>query len=463
MAQPRHLDAIIIGSGEGGKYLAWHLARSGQKAAVVERRWIGGSCPNINCLPSKNEIWSARAAQTIRDAAQYGVSTGAVTVDMERVRARKREMVDGLIAVHLDLFKSSGAELIMGEARLVGDRRLDVALNDGGAVTLTADKLFLNLGTHAAIPDVPGLAEAKPLTHIEALELSEVPGHLLVIGGGYVGLELAQAFRRFGAEVTILEHGDQLAGREDREVADAILEMFRDEGIAAHFGVRLTGVTGRSGGAVSVRGETPSGPVALDATHILVATGRIPNTRGIGLEQAGVALTERGFIAVNERLETSAPNVWAIGEAAGSPQFTHVSFDDFRIIRDNLAGGDRSTRDRLIPYAMFTEPPLARVGLSEDEARRTGVAVRAATLPMKAVLRARTMSETKGFMKVVVAADSDLILGFTMLGPEASEVVAVVQTAMLAGMPYTLLRDAIIAHPTMAEGLNGLLAGIPAR
>jgi pyruvate/2-oxoglutarate dehydrogenase complex dihydrolipoamide dehydrogenase (E3) component len=462
MARPRHLDAIIIGSGEGGKYLAWHLARSGQKAAVVERRWIGGSCPNINCLPSKNEIWSARAAQTVRDAAQYGVSTGTVTVDMERVRARKREMVDGLIALHLDLFKSSGAELIMGEARLTGDRRLDVTLNDGGAVTLTADKLFLNLGTHAAIPEVPGLAEAEPLTHIEALELGEVPGHLLVIGGGYVGLELAQALRRFGAEVTILEHGDQLAGREDRAVADAILEMLREEGIAAHFGVRLTGVTGRSGDRVLVRGDTPSGPVAFDATHILVATGRIPNTRGIGLEQAGVTLTERGFIAVNERLETSAPNVWAIGEVAGSPQFTHVSFDDYRIIRDNLAGGNRSTRDRLVPYAMFTEPPLARVGLSEDEARRAGVAVRTASLPMKAVLRARTMSETRGFMTVVVAADSDHILGFTMLGAEAGEVVAVVQTAMLAGMPYPRLRDAIIAHPTMAEGLNGLLARIPA-
>ncbi len=462
MPETRHLDALVIGSGEGGKYLAWHLARSGRRTAVVERRWIGGSCPNINCLPSKNEIWSSRVARLIRDAGHYGVSTGPVAIDMERVRARKREMVDGLIAMHLELFESSGAELIMGHARLVGDRRVEVSLNEGGTTMLTADRLFLNLGTHAAIPNVPGLADAAPLTHIEALELGRVPDHLLVVGGGYVGLELAQAFRRFGSEVTILEHGDRLAGREDEEVAEALLDMLRDEGVTVRFGVRLREVLGRSGEGVTVRAETPAGIVTLRASDILVAAGRIPNTEGIGLETAGVELTERGFIAVNERLETSVPNVWAIGEAAGSAQFTHVSFDDYRIIRDNLAGGHRSTRDRSIPYVMFTEPPLARVGLSEGEAARAGIGVRTATLPIRMVLRSRTMSETRGFMKAVVATDSDRILGFTMLGAEAGEVMAVVQTAMLADMPYTGLRDAIIAHPTMAEGLNGLLAGMPA-
>jgi pyruvate/2-oxoglutarate dehydrogenase complex dihydrolipoamide dehydrogenase (E3) component len=459
----RHFDALVIGSGEGGKYLAWHLARSGQSTAVVERRWVGGSCPNINCLPSKNEIWSAHVAALMRDAGHYGVSAGPVTIDMERVRARKREMVEGLVAMHLGLFESSGAELIMGSAHLTPDRRVEVSLNEGGSVTLTADKLFLDLGTHAAIPPVPGLAEAAPLTHIEALELGRVPEHLLVVGGGYVGLELAQAFRRFGAAVTILEHGDRLAGREDAEVSDAILGMLNDEGVAVHCGVRLLEVSGRSGEGVVVRAETPAGVVTLEASDILVAAGRVPNTEGVGLAEAGVAVTERGFIAVNERLETSAPNVWAIGEAAGSPQFTHVSFDDYRVIRDNLAGGDRSTRDRLVPYVMFTEPPLARVGLSEGEAARAGIAVRTATLPITSVLRSRTMSETRGFLKAVVAADGDQILGFTMLGAEAGEVMAVVQTAMLAGMPYTGLRDAILAHPTMAEGLNGLLARIPAR
>jgi len=463
MAGTTHFDALVIGSGEGGKYLAWHLARSGQRTAVVERRWVGGSCPNINCLPSKNEIWSSHVASLIRAAGDYGISTGPVTVNMERVRARKREMVDGLIAMHLAQFKSSGAELIMGQARLIGDRKVEVSLNSGGTVMVTADKLFLNLGTHAAIPEVPGLKNAVPLTHVEALELDRVPGHLIVVGGGYVGLELAQAFRRFGAEVTILEHGDQLAGREDEDVAGALLDMMRNEGVTVHFGVRLREVTGRSGESVTVLADTPSGILTVNASDILVAAGRVPNTEGVGFEEAGVELTERGFIAVNNRLETSAPNVWAIGEVAGSAQFTHVSFDDYRIIRDNLAGGDRSTRQRLIPYVMFTEPPLARVGLSEGEAARAGMTVRTATLPIEMVLRSRTMSQTRGFMKAVVAADSDRILGFTMLGAEAGEVMAVVQTAMLADMPYTGLRDAIIAHPTMAEGLNGLLARVPVR
>ena len=462
MTGTRHFDALVIGSGEGGKYLAWYLARSGQSAAVVERRWIGGSCPNINCLPSKNEIWSAHVATLVRNAEQYGLSVGTVRVDMERVRARKRAMVDGLIAMHLDQFRSSGAELIMGQASLTHDCAVEVALNEGGAVTLTAEKLFLNLGTHAAIPDVPGLADARPLTHIEALELDRLPEHLVVIGGGYVGLELAQALRRFGSAVTILEHGSQLAGREDPEVAAALLDMLRDESITVHFGVKLRDVSGRSGDGVVIRGDTPTGGLTLAASDILVATGRIPNTAGIGIETAGIGLTQRGFIAVNHRLETSVRNVWALGEVAGSPQFTHVSFDDFRIIRDNLAGGDRSTSGRLIPYAMFTEPPLARVGISEGEAARAGIAVRTATLPIQAVLRSRTMSETRGFMKAVVAADSDRILGFTMLGAEASEVVAVVQTAMLAGMSYTVLRDAIIAHPSMAEGLGALFSHIAA-
>ena len=463
MPDPRHLDALVIGSGEGGKYLAWHLARSGQRTAVVERRWIGGSCPNINCLPSKNEIWSAHVATLIRDAAHYGIATGPVTIDMPRVRARKREMVEGLVAMHLELFQASGAELIMGHANLTGDRQVEVTLNDGGAVTLTADKLFLNLGTHATIPPVPGLAEASPLTHIEALELDRVPAHLLVLGGGYVGLELAQAFRRFGSEVTILEHGPQLAAREDPDIAQALRDMLEDEGIHIHFGVQLQQVTGRSGQTITAHADTPSGPLTLTATDILVAAGRTPNTAGIGLDEAGVALTDRGFIAVNERLETTAPNVWAIGEAAGTPQFTHASFDDYRIIRDNLAGGDRTTTGRLIPYAMFTDPPLARVGLSEAEAARADIPTRTATLPIKSVLRSRTISATRGVMKVVVSAKDDTILGFTMLGPDAGEVMSTVQVAMLANMPYTALRDAIIAHPTMAEGLNSLLARIPNR
>jgi pyruvate/2-oxoglutarate dehydrogenase complex dihydrolipoamide dehydrogenase (E3) component len=463
MSQPERYEMLILGSGAGGKLLAWHMAKSGYRTAVVERKLIGGSCPNTNCLPSKNEIWSAKVADLVHHAERFGMVTGPVATDMKRVLARKREMVDGLIATHLDLYKTSGAELIMGAGRFIAPKTIEVSLNDGGMRVLTGNRVVLNLGTHATIPDIPGLAAVEPLTNVEALELDRLPDHLIVIGGGYVGLELAQAYRRFGSRVTIIETGPQLASREDPDVAAALLEMLRDERIAVHLGVKILGVRGRSGQTVSLQLQSPEGDQTVDGSDILVATGRTPNTSGIGLELAGVALDPRGYVAVNDRLETSAPEVWAVGECAGSPQFTHVSEDDFRIIRDNLAGGDRTTRSRLVPYCMFTDPPLARVGLSEAEARQQGIAVRVAKLPIVAVLRTRTTSETRGFMKALVAADGDPIIGFAMLGAEAGEVMAVVQTAILAGMPYTGLRGAILAHPTMAEGLGGLFSNVLAR
>jgi pyruvate/2-oxoglutarate dehydrogenase complex dihydrolipoamide dehydrogenase (E3) component len=462
MSQPEHFEMLVLGSGEGGKYLSWHMAKSGHRSAVVERKLIGGSCPNTNCLPSKNEIWSAKVADLVHHADRFGMVTGSTVTNMKRVLARKRDMVDGLIAMHLENYKASGANLIMGAGRFIAPRTIEVSLNDGGTRVLTGDRVVLNLGTHATIPDIPGLVAAEPLTNVEVLELDRLPDHLIVLGGGYVGLELAQAYRRFGSRVSIVEAGPQLAGREDSDVAAAILEMLRDEGIAVHLGVKVLRVQGRSGEAVSLQIRTASDET-IEGSDILVAAGRTPNTDGIGLDLAGVALDARGYVAVNDRLETSAPDVWAIGECAGSPQFTHVSFDDFRIIRANLTGGDRTRRDRLVPYCMFTDPPLARVGLSEDEAQRQGIAVRVAKLPIVAVLRSRTISETRGFMKALVEAGGDRILGFTMIGAEAGEVMAVVQTAMLAGMPYTGLRDAIIAHPTMAEGLGALFSNVPAR
>ena len=463
MSQPEPFEMLVLGSGEGGKFLAWHMAKSGHRTALVERKLIGGSCPNTNCLPSKNEIWSAKVADLVHHADRFGMVTGSTATNMKKVLARKRDMVDGLIAMHLDNYKASGAELIMGTGRFIAPKTIEVSLNDGGTRVLTGDRVALNLGTHATIPDIPRLAAAKPLTNIEALELDRLPDHLVVIGGGYVGLELAQAYRRFGSRVSIIEAGPQLAGREDSDVATAILEMLRDEGIVVHLEAEVLGVQGRSGETVSLQTRTPSGDQTIEGSDILVAVGRTPNTSGIGLDLAGVALDTRGYVAVNDRLETSASDVWAVGECAGSPQFTHVSFDDFRIIRDNLAGGDRTTRNRLVPYCMFTDPPLARVGLSEREAQRQGIAVRVAKLPIVAVLRSRTISETRGFLKALVEADGNRILGFTMLGAEAGEVMAVVQTAMLASMPYTGLRDAIIAHPTMAEGLGALFSNIPAR
>jgi pyruvate/2-oxoglutarate dehydrogenase complex dihydrolipoamide dehydrogenase (E3) component len=461
MAEPKSYEDIVLGSGAGGKLLAWHLASSGRRVAVVERRYIGGSCPNINCLPSKNEIWSAKVADLLHHAAQFGIVTGSVAVDMAKVRQRKREMVEGLVALHLDLYRKSGTELIMGDGRFVAPKTLEVRLRDGGTRVLKGERVFLNLGTRATIPPTPGLADAKPLTNIELLELDRLPAHLIVLGGGYVGLEFAQAYRRFGSRVTVVQHGPQLASQEDPDVADAIRQLFGDEGIEVLLSAETLQVEGRPGESVRLRVRTPQGERLIEGSDILVATGRTPNTAGIGLDTLGVRLDSRGYVQVNDRLETSAPDVWAIGECAGSPQFTHVSEDDFRVIRDNLAGGKRTTRDRLIPFCLFTDPSLARVGLNETEARRRGVAVRVVKLPMGAVLRTRTTGETRGFMKALLDTRTDRILGFTMFGPEAGEVMAVVQTAMLAGMPYTGLRDAILAHPTMAEGLTALFSQVP--
>jgi pyruvate/2-oxoglutarate dehydrogenase complex dihydrolipoamide dehydrogenase (E3) component len=379
MPQPERYEILILGSGEGGKLLAWELARAGRRTAVVERRWIGGSCPNIACLPTKDEIWSAKVAHQVRHGAQFGAMTGPVVIDMPTVRRRKRAMVDAQIAAHLQNYKASGAELIMGSGRFVAPKTLEVCLNDGGTRVLTGEKVFLNIGTHATIPNVPGLEAARPLTHVEALELDYVPAHLIVLGGGYVGLELAQAHRRFGSRVTVIEHGPRLmGGREDPDVADEMQRILCDDGIDVVTSAETLRVHGRSGEDVGIIMRTAAGERNVAGSDILVASGRTPNTAGIGLAEAGVELDTRGYIRVNGRLETSAPDVWALGECAGSPQFTHVSHDDFRIIRDNLAGGQRSTRGRLVPYCMFTDPPLARVGLSETEAQRQGDARREA-------------------------------------------------------------------------------------
>ena len=340
---------IVIGSGEGGKYLAWHLSSSGEQSAVIERRWIGGSCPNINCLPSKNEIWSAKVANLVYNAGRFGSMAVPAPVNMTVVRNRKREMVHGLVEMHVDKYRTAGTELILGQAKFVGSRTLQVHMNDGSARTLLAERIFLNLGTHASIPPVPGLAESAPLTNIELLELDRLPAHLIVIGGGYVGLEFAQAYRRFGSRVTVVQDGPHILSNEDPDVAAEIVEFLASEGIDVITSAEIVRVDGRSGENVSVALLTPSGQTTVTGSDILVAAGRTPNTAGIGLESVGIQLDPRGYIKVNDRLETTAPSVWAIGECAGSPQFTHASFDDFRIIRDNLADGNRSTRDRLMP------------------------------------------------------------------------------------------------------------------
>jgi pyruvate/2-oxoglutarate dehydrogenase complex dihydrolipoamide dehydrogenase (E3) component len=454
-------DLVILGSGTGGTIAAWTFAGQGQRVAVIERKYIGGSCPNIACLPSKNIIHSAKVASYVRRSEEFGIPHRDFAVDMRAVRERKRMMVSSWNNAYLGNYKKSGAEFILGSGRFIGPKTLEAALPDGTTRQLRGKNVIINIGTRAALDRIPGLVEAQPLTHIEALELDVVPEHLLVIGGGYVGLELAQAMRRFGSKVSAIDRNDRLLHREDDDVTEALGSLFEHEGINAVLNARMKRVSGKSGDSVTVVVEQDGKQQTLEGTHLLAAAGRIPNTENIGLELAGVEVTQRGFIKVNERLETTAPGVWAIGEVAGSPAFTHVSVDDFRVVHDSLTGGKRVTTGRLIPFCLFTDPELARVGLSEKEARAQSIPYRLFKIPMEAVMRATTLSETRGFLKALVASDGDRILGFTGLGVDAGEILSSVQIAMTAGLPYTALRDAVLTHPTLVEGLIPLFSSTP--
>ena len=454
-------DLVILGGGTGSTVAAWTFAAAGQRVAVIERRYIGGSCPNIACLPSKNIIHSAKIASYVRRSEEFGVPKREFTVNMHAVRERKRSMVSGWNAVYLDNYKKSGAEFILGSGRFVGPRTLEVTLPEGATRQLRGTNVIISTGTRAVLDETPGLIDAQPLTHIEALELDDLPEHLLVIGGGYVGLELSQAMRRFGSKVSLIDRNDRLLHREDDDVTEALQQLFEDEGIDLVLNARIKSVSGKSGQSVKIVIERDGKQIHLQGSHLLVATGRAPNTGGIGLELTGVETTATGYIKVNERLETTAPGVWAIGEVAGSPQFTHVSLDDFRVVHSSLTGGNRVTTGRLVPFCLFTDPEFARVGLSEKEARARGVAYRVFKIPMAAVMRASTLSETRGFLKALVEADGDRILGFTGFGVGAGEILSSVQIAMLAGLPYTALRDAILTHPTLGEGLIPLFSSAP--
>jgi pyruvate/2-oxoglutarate dehydrogenase complex dihydrolipoamide dehydrogenase (E3) component len=460
---PEEYDLVVLGSGAGGKLIAWTSAQKGQRVVVIERKYVGGSCPNIACLPSKNIIHSAKIASFFYRSNEFGIGKENVRIDMGAVRERKREMVRNLVGIHLENYKKSGAELVMGTGRFVGPKTIEVELTDGGTRTFQGKNVVINAGTRATLEPIPCLAEAKPLTHIEALELDHIPKHLLVLGAGYVGLELAQAFRRFGAEVTLIDRNPRLAHHEDEDVSQALEEMCQTEGINVVTNAKITFVKGKSGESIRLLGRRDGGDLFLEGTHLLVAGGRTPNTSGIGLEKAGVETTARGHVKVNERLQTTAEGVWGIGDCAGSPHFTHISADDFLVVSDNMAGGHHVTTGRQVPFCMFTDPELARIGLSETEAKERGIPYRLAKLPMASVFRAMTISETRGFMKVLIDTKSDQILGFTMFGASAGEVMTTVQLTMLAGLPYTTLRDAIIAHPTMPEGLVFLLLAVPER
>src|SRR5260370_2414962 len=393
-------DLVILGGGTGSSSAAWTFAKQGKRVAAIDRKYIGGSCPNIACLPSKNIIHSARVASYFRRSEEFGIAKRDFTIDMSAVRDRKRRMVSSWNNAYLDNYKKGGAEFILGSGRFIGPKTVEVTLPDGTIRQLRGTNVIINTGTRPALQPVPGLIEAQPLTHIEALELDQVPKHLLVIGGGYIGLELSQAMRRFGGKVTMIDRNDRLMHREDDDVTEALQKLFQDEGIDSVLNATVKRVSGKSGQSVRMVIEQRGAEKTLEGSHLLRVAGRSPNTDGIGLELAGVELTDRGYIKVNERLQTTAPGVWAIGEVAGSPQFTHVSVDDFRVVYDSITGGKRVTTGRQVPFCLFTDPEFARVGLGEKEAEAQGLAYRLLKISVETAIAASTLAGTPRLPKV---------------------------------------------------------------
>ena len=461
VGQPEEYDLVILGSGAGAKLLAWTFAQRGQRVAAIERKYVGGACPNIACLPSKNIIHTAQIAHYVRNSEEYGIGSENFSVRMPDVRERKRRMVTGLVETHLDLYHRSGAELIMGTGRFIGPRMLEATLSDGTKRLLRGTNVVIGTGTHASLDDTPGLDEVQPLTHVEALELDVVPDHLIVLGGGYVGLEFAQAMRRFGSKVTVVDRNDRLLHREDEDVTDGLRSLFEDEGIVLALNSKVQRVTGTSGRSVRLSVLRNGIEETIEGSHLLITGARTANTKDIGLELAGVELTQQGYVKVNERLETTAAGVWAVGEVAGSPHFTHISEDDFRVVRDNILGGNHVTTGRQVPFCLFTDPEFARIGLSEREAMKRGVEYRLIKVPMAAVLRARSLMETRGFLKCLIAPETDRILGFAAFGVGAGEIMGCIQIAMLGNLPYIALGEAVLAHPTIPEGLVSLFSAPP--
>jgi pyruvate/2-oxoglutarate dehydrogenase complex dihydrolipoamide dehydrogenase (E3) component len=462
MATLRHYDAIVIGAGQGGVPLARTLAQAGRKTALIEREHVGGTCYNEGCTPTKTMVASAKVAYVDRRSADYGVENGPVKVDMVAVRRRKRDIVDDFRAGgERRIQDTEGLDLVWGEARFTGPEELEVRLNDGDELRLGAENIFINVGSRPADPPVEGLDSVPTLNSTTIMELDEVPERLLVLGGGYVGLEFAQMFRRFGSEVTVVQLDKQLLSREDADVAEAVADILRQDGVEVllEAPARRAEQTGDRRIRLTIR--TPEGERTLEGSHLLAAAGRSPNTERLNLKAAGVETDSRGFIKVNERLETDVPGIWALGDVKGGPAFTHISYDDFRIVKTNLLeGGGATTAERMVPYTIFIDPQLGRVGLSEADAREQGRNIRVAKMPMSHVARALEVDEPRGMMKAVVDADTHQILGCAVLGIEGGEVMSMMQIAMVGNVPYTVLRDAIFAHPTLAESLNNLFATI---
>lgn len=463
-APVEQFDLIVIGGGKGGKTLAMDLAKQGYTSALIERdpERIGGTCINVACIPTKTLVQSAKVAQWVRRAGAYGIEASLQRVDLSAVRERKRAVVNFMRGGNYKLFTHTpGLAFILGTARFIGDKTIDVQLRDGGARTLTGKYVVINTGTRPKVTVPPGMGDQQPLTSESILELDTLPAHLLIIGGGFEGVEFAQIFRHLGSQVTIIQRGDQLLPAEDPDVADAVLQTFTREGIEVLLGASAERAEALSGGAIRLHLRTSDGiDRAVEGSHLLVATGREPVTAELELAATGLATDAHGFVPVDEHLATAVPGIWAAGDVNGGPEFTHVSLDDYRIIKAQMtgAGGPTSTADRILTYAVFTDPELGRVGLTEKEARRLGYGVRVARLAANTIAmpRAQTTGETEGFLKAVVDRKTDRILGTAFYVAEASEMNAIIHLAMRLGAPYTTLRDEMYTHPTFAEGLNGL-------
>ena len=457
MTTRQQYDAIVIGAGQAGTPLCRALAEAGMHTALIERKHVGGTCINEGCTPTKTMVASGRVAYLARRAADYGVRTGPVSVDLEKVRERKRNIVDKFRnGSQARIEKTANLDLIFGEATFSGPKVVDIRRKDGSQITLSANYIFINAGTRASRPKLEGLDTVAALDNISIMELDALPDHLLILGGGYIGLEFGQLFRRFGSRVTIIQSASQLLTREDADIAEEITNILRQDGVEIVLNAKATRVQ-QSGASIRLDIEARNDSSTLTGSHLLVATGRVPNSDTLNLAIGGIETDKHGFIKVNDCLETTADGVFALGDIKGGPAFTHISYDDFRIVRSNLIEKkSASTKNRQVPYTVFIDPQLGRVGLSESEARAQGRNIRVAKLPMTSVARALEVDETRGFMKAIVDADSNQILGAAILGIEGGEVMSVVEVAMMGKLPYTALRDGTFAHPTLTESLNNL-------
>jgi pyruvate/2-oxoglutarate dehydrogenase complex dihydrolipoamide dehydrogenase (E3) component len=456
-------DVIVIGTSQGGRFLPADLAAAGNRVALVERDQLGGVCVNTGCTPTKTMVASARLAYQARRGAEFGVRTGPVSVDLAAVRERKRAMVAGARENYASRLAQDGLDLIEGEARFTGPKTVEVALKDGGTREISAPVIVIDTGTRPRSLTISGAQDVPVLYSTSIMELDEVPEHLIILGGGYIGLEFGQMFRRFGSEVTIIETGPRLMMIEDDDVADGVDAIFREDGITVLTSARPDRVEKAGGGRVRLTVRTPDGDQQVEGSHLLSAIGRVPNTEALAPAAAGIRLSGNGFIEVDEYLETSVPGVYAMGDVKGGPAFTHLSYDDYRILRANLVNHEKaSTRDRIVPYTVFIDPQLGRVGMTERQAREQHRAVRVAKLPMSAVIRALETGETRGFMKAVIDADTQQILGAAVLGAEGGEIMTIIQVAMLGRLTYTAMANAIFSHPLLAEGLNSLFMTLDA-